>query len=164
MPSRSTLTNWPGDRTRFSSSTSARPPRRIDDAILLAWRWIIGSTARTGPRVRAVAVTGGAPRSSVVLLQGYDEVGRRRDDLVGLELPALGHVDRHRSLVGVAVLVDGEVTQNRSGQVLVQQVLHDRRARAVVGLDGLQQHLGGGSRVRRVGVDRVRVVLGLELL
>src|SRR3954466_15106382 len=121
MPDRSTMVNEPGalmKLTRSQIATSVNSTAAT--AMLKRWR-IAGSAASTGPRgARVVVLIGAPPRPAV--LRRRDEAGRRGDDLVRLELAALGDVDGHRVRVGVAVLVDGEGAEDAVGDLGLEEL------------------------------------------
>src|SRR5689334_9360166 len=95
-----------------------------------------GSAASVGRRaVVARVVTSDAPPSPPYLVERLHEVGRRREHLVGDQLAALGDIDRHRPLVRVTVLVDGEVAEHAVRDLDTEQMLGDVAPRAVGRLD-----------------------------
>src|SRR5436190_8900352 len=138
MPSRRTLRTCCGALRMFPTIQTPNRPRTIHVATLLTCLVNRGSAASIGRRaVCTRVVTGGALRSSPCLVEGLHQAGRRRQHLVGDELAALRDVNRHGSLVGVAVLVDVEVAEHAVGDVHAEQVLGDVGPRAVRGLDGV---------------------------
>src|SRR3954452_25436120 len=145
----------PGALTALTISQIATSVTRMVASTMLArWR-MTGSAASTGPRgAWVVVLIGGSPVSGCPAPLGRrDEVGRRGDDLVRLQLAVLGGVDRHRVRVRVAVLVDGERAEDAVGDLGLEQLRHDAGAGAVAGRDGREQHLGGLRRVRGVRLD-----------
>src|SRR6476660_1976615 len=110
MPSRRTLMNCSGECRKFPTTHTTNNPTITHWATRLICLENRGSAARVGRRaVCARVVTGGAPRSFSCLVERLHQVRRRRQHLVGDELAALRYINRHRALVGIAVLVDVEV-------------------------------------------------------
>src|SRR5207244_10904100 len=107
MPSRRTLMNCSGECRKFPTTHTRNNPTIAHWATRLTCFENRGSAARVGRRATcARVVTGGALRSYPCLVERLHQAGRRRQHLVGDELAALRDVNRHRSLVCVAVLVD----------------------------------------------------------
>src|SRR6185312_12230931 len=126
MPSKRTLRTCCGALRMLPTIQTPNRPTTIHCATLLICWENRGSAASIGRRaVCTRVVTGGALRSSSCLVEGLHEVCRRRQHLVGDELAALCDVNRHRALVGVAVLVDREVAEHAVGDVHAEQVLGD---------------------------------------
>src|SRR3954453_2509312 len=109
MPSKRTLTNCSGECRKFPTTHTTNNARISHVRTRFTCCENRGSAASIGRRAAwARVVTGGALRSSPYLVEDLHQVGRRRQHLVGDELAALRDVNRHRALVGVAVLIDLE--------------------------------------------------------
>src|SRR3954451_4802020 len=118
MPSRNTLTNCFGALMKFpTTQTTNRPTTTHVRTRLICWE-NRGSAASIGRRRGPVwAVIAALPRGSSLIREGLHEIRTRGEDLVGGQLPALDDVDRHRSLVGVAGIVDRERPEDAVGHL-----------------------------------------------
>src|SRR6476659_1095687 len=132
MPSRNTLMNCLGALMKLPTTHTTNTPTTTHVSTRLICCEKRGSAATIGRRVVPDSVVIAAlPRGCSLIRERLHEVRRGREHLVGDELAALDHVDRHGALVGVTGAVDRERAQNAVGNARAEQVLRDAGPRAV---------------------------------